>query len=178
MRWCDADDFIRILSVYKMPCAFEELVPYLRDPTFRLKYDEVLRSIDFVKKYSDEMAVIRVVIKGQWPVSDREFITFIVATQLDEHVDESDQTFCSISYDCVDLEVPKNKANVRGELEMSASILRRLGPNECEFVLAVSSDPKIKGVPNSIIRAKSKQTATTPVMFYETYKKEKKSSKK
>ena len=156
----------------------EELVPYMRDPSFRLKYDEVLRSIDFVKKYSEEMAVVKVVIKGQWPVSDREFITYIVSTQLDENVDLSEQTFCSISYDCIDIEVPKNKSNVRGELEMSASTLRRLGPNECEFVLAVSSDPKIKGVPNSLIRAKAKQTANTPVAFYETYKREKKSSKK
>ena len=43
----------------------EELVPYMRDPSFRLKYDEVLRSIDFVKKYSEEMAVVKVVVVGE-----------------------------------------------------------------------------------------------------------------
>ena len=72
--------------MYKIPCALEELVPYMRDPTFRLKYDELLRSIDFLKKYTDDFAVIKVVVKGQWPVSDREFITYIVTSQLDENV--------------------------------------------------------------------------------------------
>ena len=87
------------------------------------------------------------------------------------------QTFVNISYDAPDVEAGKTKS-VRGELEMSASIIRRKGPNECEFTLVVSSDPKIKGVPNAIIKYKSKQTANSPIAFYETVKKEKEKEKK
>lgn len=78
----------------------------------------------------------------------------------------------AISYDATDFEYPKSKA-VRGELELSASVLKRLPNNETEFTMVASSDPKLKGVPNSIIRAKSRQTAMAPVQFYEILKKDK-----
>ena len=161
----NSGDYIRLISIYRIQQTIEELTPFMKDPAFRLKYDELLKSVDFLVRYSEDIGVVRVVVKGQFPVSDREFITYIAVTRPDE------DTLISISYDAPDYEYPKNKA-VRGELEMSASILKKTGPNECEFTLVVSSDPKVKGVPNSIIRSKSKQTAMAPVQFYDIIKKE------
>jgi hypothetical protein len=40
--------------------------------------------------------------------------------------------------------------------------------------MIASSDPKLKGVPNAIIKSKTKQSANAPYQFYECYKKQKK----
>lgn len=69
-----------------MPYTIEELMPFMKDPAFRLRYDELLKSVEFLHKYSEEIGIIRVVIKGQFPVSDREFITYIALTMPDENV--------------------------------------------------------------------------------------------
>lgn len=79
----------------------------------------------------------------------------------------------TIGFDADDFEYPKNKA-VRGNLELTASIFRRLSPTETEYMLISSSDPKLKGVPNSLIKSKTKQSAIAPYQFYECIKKQKK----
>jgi hypothetical protein len=79
-------DFVRILSIFKVPLPFEDVLPFARDMVFRLKYDELLRSIDMVKTYSENMAITRVTIKGSFPVSDREFICYVCYTRLDDDV--------------------------------------------------------------------------------------------
>jgi hypothetical protein len=64
----------------------EDILPFARDLTFRLKYDELLRSIDVLKTYGENMAICRVCIKGSFPVSDREFICYVCFTRLDDNV--------------------------------------------------------------------------------------------
>ena len=64
----------------------EELIPYARDLLFRLKYDDLLRSIDIVKTYTDTMCIMRIQVKGSFPVSDREFLAYAIFTQPDKDV--------------------------------------------------------------------------------------------
>lgn len=69
-------------------------MPYLREPDFRLKYDSVLRSIEVLKKINDYIAIVRAVVKGQFPVSDRDFITYVVLTQPDANVHLAHTDLC------------------------------------------------------------------------------------
>lgn len=79
-------DLVRVLSVFNVPLPFDDILPYARDATFRLKYDELLRNIEILKRYDEDLIVIRILVKGQFPVSDREFITYVFFTRLDENV--------------------------------------------------------------------------------------------
>lgn len=78
---------MRLYSVYKIPLPFDEILPYSRDVMFRLKYDELLRSIDMVKTYTDTMCIVRIQVKGSFPVSDREFLAYGVFIRPDNDVD-------------------------------------------------------------------------------------------
>ena len=84
----------------------------------------------------------------------------------------------SLSYDASDYDQPLDKSTVRGDLEMGGSILKRVSSTETDYIMLVSTDPKIKGVPNSIIRSKAKETAKVPKAFCDAVKKDKKSGKK
>lgn len=48
---------------------------YVCDPDFRFKYDTLIKKFEIIEKLSDQMALIYVVMKGSFPVSDRDFVT-------------------------------------------------------------------------------------------------------
>ena len=48
---------------------------YVSDPNFSFVYDDLLKSIEVIKKLSEQVQLIRVVIKGKFPYSDRDYIS-------------------------------------------------------------------------------------------------------
>lgn len=53
----------------------ETVKNYICDASFRYKYDSLLKSLEIVETMSDQVAILRVVVKGSFPVSDRDFVT-------------------------------------------------------------------------------------------------------
>lgn len=73
------DTYIIQRSEIEIDYPIDVIRDYVCDPNFRFKYDELLKSIEVIKKLSDQVALVKVVIKGKFPVSDREFISCKVA---------------------------------------------------------------------------------------------------
>lgn len=121
---------------------------------------------------------MRMVVKGQFPVSDRDFISYTSFSMPDTNVSLSlTKTVITLVFDAADFDYPKNSKAVRGEIEISGLICKRVNANETDFIQVVSSDPKIKGVPQSIIRSKSRASAFAPLLMVDAAKKEKKNKK-
>ena len=55
--------------------SLEVVKDYVCDPNFRFKYDTLIRSFDVLESLSDQVSIIRVVMKGNFAVSDRDFIS-------------------------------------------------------------------------------------------------------
>lgn len=62
-------------SELELPFSLETAKKYLCDGDFRYKYDELLRSFEVIKTYSEQVSIMRVVIKGKLMFSDRDFVT-------------------------------------------------------------------------------------------------------
>ena len=55
--------------------SLETVKDYVCDVNFRYKYDTLLKSIEIIESLSDQVALVRVMMKGSFPVSDRDFLT-------------------------------------------------------------------------------------------------------
>ncbi len=65
----------------------ETLVPYLSDPEFRAKYDNLLDGYEIIQKISDNVQLIRSQIKGKYLIiSPRDFVTYRINGWLDDDV--------------------------------------------------------------------------------------------
>ena len=65
----------------------EKVVPYLKDPDFRKKYDNLFETYDLIKKLTEDCILIRAQIKGKFMiVSARDFVTYVVTGWLDDDV--------------------------------------------------------------------------------------------
>lgn len=53
----------------------ETVKNYVCDANFRYKYDPMIKSLEFLETINEQVAIIRVVMKGSFPVSDRDFVT-------------------------------------------------------------------------------------------------------
>lgn len=62
---------------------------------------------------------------------------------------------------------PEQKGCVRAELALQGVILTRVGENRTRYTVYSKSDPKIKGVPQMIIRKKAQASGTMPLVFKE-----------
>lgn len=52
-----------------------QLAPLVADPQFRFKYDVLFKDFEILKVLTEQVAMIRAVIKGSFPVKDRDFVT-------------------------------------------------------------------------------------------------------
>ena len=64
-------------------------------------------------------------------------------------------------------EAPETKGAVRGELSLQGVILTRIDENTTRYTFYSKSDPKIKGVPQMIIKQKAKASGSIPLAFRE-----------
>ena len=71
----DHSNYVIQRSEIEIPYPLEKVKDYICDASFRFKYDTLLKSFDVLESLSDQVALIRVVMKGQFPVSDRDFVT-------------------------------------------------------------------------------------------------------
>ena len=63
------------------------LVSYLSNINFRMKYDNLIESLEKIKDVSDNVQIYRSQIKGKYLIiSPRDFITYRVSGYLDENV--------------------------------------------------------------------------------------------
>ena len=71
--------YVILRSEIMMPYPIELVREHVCDPNFRLSYDSLLKSFEVLKKYTDDVALVRAVLKGNMLLSDRDFITCRVA---------------------------------------------------------------------------------------------------
>jgi hypothetical protein len=83
------------------------------------------------------------------------------------------QTFVSLTYEASDFDYPPNSKCVRADIEVTGSILKRTENNETHFTMFSSTDPKIKGVPQSFVRNKARQSGMAVYDLLTIIKKEK-----
>jgi hypothetical protein len=67
--------FVIMLATIVIHHPIEKLIPLVKDPQFRFKYDVLFKEFEILKVISDQVAYIRAVIKGSFPVKDRDFVT-------------------------------------------------------------------------------------------------------
>lgn len=131
----------------------------LCDAKKRLEYDELLKNIEILETLSEQVALIRAIMKGKFPVSDREFITCRVCLFLNR------DNFVYFNYTPSFYTRPETSGAVRGELLLQAVTLTRIGPKQTRLTYLSKSDPKIKGVPQFLIRQGAKASAHFPLAF-------------
>ena len=60
---------------------------------------------------------------------------------------------------------PEVKGAVRGDLSLQGVILTRISEKSTRYILFSKSDPKIKGVPQSLVQKSAKASALVPLQF-------------
>ena len=61
--------------------------------------------------------------------------------------------------------IPEQRGAVRAELALQGVILTRIDDRSTRYTVYSKSDPKIKGVPQMIIRSKAKASGIMPLSF-------------
>lgn len=77
MKYWTKDDPAYVIqrSEITLDHPLEIVKDYVCDPDFRFKYDTLIKKFEILEKLSDQVALIHVVMKGSFPVSDRDFVT-------------------------------------------------------------------------------------------------------
>ena len=58
-----------------MKYSMEEILPVLEDYTVMKDYDKVIKKVDLIREWTPRICIFRVIVKGMFPVADREFVT-------------------------------------------------------------------------------------------------------
>lgn len=163
----DHSHYVIQRSEIDIPYPLETVKNYICDPSFRYKYDTMLKSFEIVETLTDQVAIIRVVMKGSFPVSDRDFVTCRMMFYQNKDVGSADQTFIYMNFTPEFVTIPEQKGCVRAELALQGVILTRVSEHRTRYTVYSKSDPKIKGVPQMIIRKKAHVSGTMPLAFKE-----------
>lgn len=77
LKYWTKDDPVYVIQRSEMVInhPLEVIKEYICDLNFRFKYDTLIKKAEFIEKMTDQVALIYVVMKGSFPVSDRDFLT-------------------------------------------------------------------------------------------------------
>lgn len=158
--WMQNDDtYLVRRSEIDIKLSVDTVKNLISDIELRMQYDNMVRKIDEIKTIGGHMKVIGSVVKGSWPVADRTFCVNVLGFW-NEHGD-----WCLISFD-----TDKNEYKEKGvEATMYAMcwFCSPISENETRVTYYVKSDPKVKGVPKSLLNRLTKDSAMLPLVFAE-----------
>lgn len=143
----------------------ETVKAYVCDPDFRFKYDTLIKKFEVLETLSNQMILIHVVMKGKFPVSDRDFVSCRASFYHNKDVTLSHQTFVYMNFGPDFFEYPEQKGAVRAELCLQGIILTRLTDHSTRYTMYSKTDPKVKGVPQYFITQKAKESGRMPLAF-------------
>lgn len=152
-------------STVRADLSQSELIKYFEEPGFRTRYDSMVRSVNEVERQSPQCCLVQVVAKGVFPVSDRDFAVMALKYWQDE------DTFVFLGYDAEVLEYPEQPGCVRGSVEFSGIVLKKLDAHSTEILTFSKSNPRIRGVPNWILRSAAKDQGRIPLKMIKLIKK-------
>lgn len=146
-------DYLMIRSEVEINASMETVERYLRDPAFMAKVD-VKR--EFERKIKDESSCCELVhycLKGQWPISPRDMVTYRFYYYSDK------DTLENLNFNAEDLNMPPIKGTVRADMKIQGGYLKRLGPHKTKSVVVAMINPKVAGIPMFIIRTRLTEAA-------------------
>jgi len=137
----------------------EEVVTAMRDLAIWPLYDQNYKKCEVVEEYNECAKLLRYVIKGHWPVAERDFILRNFGFY------ENENTYRIYAYDAYNYTHPVERGVVRASLPMMGCILTRESENKTKFVNFSKTDPKIKGLPTWVLRTRTKDAAMIALHF-------------
>jgi len=139
----------------------ETVIRYADDLEFRKQYDDGMKSCQIITDYKDGLRIFRYMIKGQWPVSERDFV------MLQANYFKDKDTYCSYACDASCYNYPEEKGVVRAECYFTSTTFTRKDANTTNCVTVSRTDPRIKAIPQFILNTKTKEIAMQCLGFKE-----------
>src|SRR3990167_4832321 len=152
--WTKIDgDYLMIHCELEIDVDLATLVPHFNDVSFRTKFDEKIKSMSEICRINDQVQLVQLHYKSQWPMNERECLFYRFGTYTNK------DTYQMVGFEGPEISpVPAGPGVVRIDFDFMASTLTRVSPGKTFYSATSRVNPKV-AVPKFMIKGRLKEGA-------------------